>query len=78
MTQATAYIDVKNSKRRIEISLPVSPFLEEEVKELKSIASTQNADSYYDAFRLTFCVVAPSTKALDELTERYFEYFFCK
>ncbi len=78
MTQATAYIDVKNSKREIEIYLPISPFLEEEVRELVSISCTQNAGFFYNPFKLTFLATAPSAEALEDLTERYFEYFFCK
>lgn len=71
-------IKINQEKREIKIYLPVSPFMEKEVKELVSIACTQNVAFSYDPFQLVFCVNAHSAETLQKLREEYEKYFFVK
>lgn len=72
-------IVVKRETRKIEVSLPsTSPFTNEEVVELVSLACNYNASFNYDTERLLFTATCNSVKGLEELYNDYTEYFYQK
>ena len=72
-------IVVKRETREIEVFLPsTSPFTNEEVVELVSLACNYNASFNYDTERLLFTATCNSVRDLEDLLNDYEEYFYQK